>query len=77
MPNFNQFSIALYQTFKMKYEDPENIKTDRLDTVVFILRQIKQTKVFLGDIRYIQSFENKHKAVDFLVEKLLIGMTLE
>ena len=28
-------------TFKLKYEDPESMKTDRVDTVVFNLHQIK------------------------------------
>ena len=31
---------------KLKYEDSENIKTDRVDTVVFNLHQIKQRNFF-------------------------------
>ena len=32
--------------FKFKYDNLENIKTDRVNTVVFNLHQIKQLKVF-------------------------------
>ena len=35
--------------FKLKYHDLENIKTDRVNTVVFNLLQIKHSKFFLGD----------------------------
>ena len=31
---------------KLKYDDLENIKTDRVNTVVFNLHEIKQVKVF-------------------------------
>ena len=34
--------------FKLKYDDLENIKTDRVNTVVFNLLQIKQLKFLLG-----------------------------
>ena len=34
-----------------KYEDSQNIKTDRANTVVFNLHQIKR-RVFLGDTRH-------------------------
>ena len=34
--------------FKLKYDDLENIKTDRVNTVVFNLHQIKQSKFSLG-----------------------------
>ena len=34
-------------TFKLEYDDLENIKTDRVNTVVLHLHQIKQS-VFLG-----------------------------
>ena len=33
---------------KLKYDDLENIKTDRVNTVVFNLHEIKQVKVFFG-----------------------------
>ena len=36
--------------FKLKYEDSENMKTDRVNTVVFNLPQIKQRNVL--DTRY-------------------------
>ena len=34
--------------FKLKYDDSKNIKTDRVNTVVFNLNQIKQFQLFLG-----------------------------
>ena len=34
--------------FKLKYEDSENIKADRVSIVVFKLRQIKSQAFFLG-----------------------------
>ena len=44
--------------FKLKYEDSENIKADRVNTVVFNLHQIKRRAFFFffgggGDTRYI------------------------
>ena len=33
---------------KLEYDDLENIKTDHVNTVVFNLHQIKQSKFFLG-----------------------------
>ena len=37
--------------FKLKYEDSENVKADRVNTVVFNLHQIKRCVCFL-DTRY-------------------------
>ena len=34
--------------FKLKYEDSENIKADRVNTAVFNLRQIKRRAFYLG-----------------------------
>ena len=34
--------------FKLKYKDPDNIKTNYVNTVVFNLRQIKRRTSFLG-----------------------------
>ena len=34
--------------FKLKYDDLENVKTDRVNTVVFNLHEIKQLKFVLG-----------------------------
>ena len=34
--------------FKLKYEDSENIKADRVNTVVLNLRQIKRRAFFWG-----------------------------
>ena len=38
--------------FKFKYEDSENIKEDRVNTVVFNLHKIKGRAFFLWDTRY-------------------------
>ena len=43
----NRF-ICFIPKFKLKYDDLENIKTDRVNTVVFDLHQIKQSKFFGG-----------------------------
>ena len=34
--------------FKLKYENSENIKTDRVNTIVFNLPQMKQRNFFFG-----------------------------
>ena len=36
--------------FKSEYDDLENIKTDRVNAVVFILHQIKCLRAFLGHL---------------------------
>ena len=46
-PIFDRF----IQNFELKYEDLENIKTNRVDTVVFNLHQIKQ-RTFFGGTRH-------------------------
>ena len=50
--------------FKSKYEDSENIKADRVNTVVFNLHKIKRRTFFMG--RYFYSNERKDK--DFHIE---------
>ena len=37
----------------LTYEDSENIKTDRVSTVVFNLHQIKRRAFFFWDTRYV------------------------
>ena len=44
---FNRFWIAI-PNFKVKYEDSENVKADRINTVVFSLHEIKRQAFFLG-----------------------------
>ena len=39
--NFQPILDSFIPNFKLKYEDSENIKVDRIDTVVFNLYQIK------------------------------------
>ena len=44
--NFQSILDCFISKFKMKYDGLENIKTDRVNTVVFNLLQIKQSKFF-------------------------------
>ena len=58
--------------FKLKYEDLENIKTDHVNTVVFNLLQIEQSK-FLLDTRHIHislfySLKNMYKELENDIE---------
>ena len=46
--NFHPILDCFIPKFKLKYDDLENIKTDRVNTVVFNLHQIKQSKFFFG-----------------------------
>ena len=46
--NFQSILNCFIPKFKLKYDDLENIKTDRVDTVVFNLHEIKHLKFFLG-----------------------------
>ena len=50
--NFQLILDCFMPHFKMNYEDSENIKTDRVSTVVFNLHQIKRRAFFGGDTRY-------------------------
>ena len=49
--NFQPILDCFIPKFKLKYGDLENIKTDRVNTVVFNLHEIKQLK-FFWDTRY-------------------------
>ena len=46
--NFQPILDCFIPKFKLKYDNLENIKTDRVNTVVFNLLRIKQSKFFLG-----------------------------
>ena len=46
--NFRPILDCFIQTFKFEYDDLENIKTDRVNAVVFNLHQIKHLKFFWG-----------------------------
>ena len=66
--NFQQILDYFTPNFKLKYDDSENIKADRVDTIVFNLHQIKhQVLFFWGDIRYIYiySYIYNRKFSDF------------
>ena len=45
---FDRFWIALYQILSWKYEDSENVKADRVSTVIVNLHQIKRRAFCLG-----------------------------
>ena len=49
--NFQPILDCFIPTFKLKYEDSENIGADRVSTVVFKLRQIKRQAFFCWDTR--------------------------
>ena len=44
--NFKPILDCFVPNFKLKYEDSGNIKADRLNTVVFMLHQIKHQAFF-------------------------------
>ena len=46
--NFSPILDCFISNFKLKYEDSENIKADRVNTVVFNLQQIKRRALFFG-----------------------------
>ena len=50
----------LYSKFKLKYDDLKNIKTDRVNTVVFNSHQIKQLKFFGGHPMILQIWNFDH-----------------
>ena len=51
--NFRPILDCVLPKFNLKYDDVENIKTDRVNAVVFNLYQIKRLKFFFWDTRYI------------------------
>ena len=51
--NFQQILDCFVPNFKLQYDNLENIKTDRANTVIFNLHQIKQSKFFFWDNRYL------------------------
>ena len=46
--NFQPILDCFIPNFKLKYENSENIKADRVSTVIFNLSQIKR-RAFFGD----------------------------
>ena len=46
--NFQPILDCFVPKFKLKYDNLENLKTDGVNTVIFNLCQIKQSKFFLG-----------------------------
>ena len=48
LANFQPILDCFIPKFKLEYDDLENIKTDRVNVVVFNLHQIKRLKFFLG-----------------------------
>ena len=46
--NFQPILDCFILNLKLKYEDSENIKADRVSTVVFNLHQIKRRAFFFG-----------------------------
>ena len=46
--NFEPILDCFIPKFKLEYDDLENIKADRVNAVVFNVRQIKRLKFFFG-----------------------------
>ena len=46
--NFQPILDCFIPIYKLKYDDLENIETDRVNVVVFNLLQIRQSKFFFG-----------------------------
>ena len=57
LPNVQPILDCFTPKFKLKYEDLENIKADRVGTVVFNLDQVKHRAFFLGHLIYIYIFQ--------------------
>ena len=65
--NFQLILDCFIPNFKLKYEDSENIKADRVNTVVFTLHQIK-CQAFFWDTRYITLITKTHLCENFAGE---------
>ena len=59
--NFQPILDCFIPNLKLKYEDSENIKADRVSTVVFNLHQIKRRAFLFWDTRYLQIKADFHK----------------
>ena len=61
LANFQLILDCFIPNFKLKHEDPENIKADRASTVTFNLHQIKH-QVFFWDTWQIQMHSDGYKS---------------
>ena len=70
--NFQPILECFIPKFKLTYDDVKNIKTDRVNTVVFNLHQIKQLKFFGGHPVYVSndSINAERKKHDLAIEQL-------
>ena len=57
LANFLPILDCLIPNFKLKYEDSENVKAERLNVVVFNLHQIKRRAFFFGTLGRISWFQ--------------------
>ena len=55
--NFQPILDCFIPKFKLEYDDLENIKTERVNTGVFNLHQIKQSKFFFGHPVELQKYQ--------------------
>ena len=58
--NFQQILDCFIPNFKLKYDDSENIKADRVSTVTFNLNQIKRRAVFGTPGTYDKHFNHSY-----------------
>ena len=68
----------IWDCFKLEYDDLENIKTDRVNAVVYNLHQIKRLKFFLGH----PVFHLPFKLITFVfchnvICKIMLGFMME
>ena len=71
--NFQTILDCFVPKFKLKYDDLENIKTDRLNTVVFNLLQIELSKFILGHPVHILFGVSKFETPVDIVTHILIS----
>ena len=68
--NFHPILDYVIPNLKLNYEDSENIKTNRVNTVVFNLRQIKKRN-FLGNTCYMSLYDTYPTGVHISFENPL------
>ena len=73
--NFEPILGSFIPKVKLEYDDLENIKTGRVDIVVFNLHQIKQS-TFFGDTRWTVRVLCCKARCFMYIEKITSGLTL-
>ena len=71
--NFQPIIDCLSQNFKFNYDNLKNIKTGRVNSVVFNLYQIKQLKFFFGTPGTLLQVNEVHSKPPHVHKHILIG----